>query len=84
MAIPCGIRASMAGGQGRSPRADEPRDGDRPAQGRSGAIVPAHFIQNVTVAPRREDGALGAMGTSISKNPFMHFRFKGGQSPARR
>ena len=45
----------------------------------SGALVPAHFIQNVTVTHAGKTVLSAQWGTSISKNPFMHFRFKGGK-----
>jgi len=45
----------------------------------SGAVVPAHFIQNVTVTHAGKTVLSAQWGTSISKNPFMHFRFKGGK-----
>ena len=44
-----------------------------------GEKIPAHFIQNVTVTCAGKTVLSAQWGTSISKNPFMHFRFKGGK-----
>ncbi len=44
-----------------------------------GKLVPPHFIQNVTVTCAGRTVLTAQWGTSISKNPFMHFRFKGGK-----
>ena len=44
-----------------------------------GDIVPAHFIQNVTVTHAGKTVLSAQWGPAISKNPFMHFRFKGGK-----
>ncbi|MBZ2209593.1 thiosulfate oxidation carrier complex protein SoxZ [Massilia soli] len=44
----------------------------------AGKAVPAHFIQNL-VAKWNDKVVLDAvMGTSISKDPFLSFKFKGG------
>ncbi len=44
-----------------------------------GNLVPPHFIRNVTVTHGGKTVLSAQWGTSISKNPFMHFRFKGGK-----
>jgi len=44
-----------------------------------GDIVPAHFIQNVTVTHAGKTVLSAQWGPAISKNPFVHFRFKGGK-----
>jgi sulfur-oxidizing protein SoxZ len=44
----------------------------------SGAAVPAHFIQNL-IAKHNDKVVLDMlMGTSVSKDPFLSFKFKGG------
>lgn len=44
----------------------------------AGKAVPAHFIQTL-VAKLKDKVVLDAvMGTSISKDPFLSFKFKGG------
>lgn len=44
----------------------------------SGNIVPAHFIQNVTVACNGKTVLSAQWGPAVSKDPFMSFKFKGG------
>jgi sulfur-oxidizing protein SoxZ len=45
----------------------------------SGAVIPAHFIQKL-VARCNDRVVLDAlMGTSVSKDPFLSFKFKGGK-----
>ena len=44
-----------------------------------GNLVPAHFIRNVTVTHAGKTVLSAQWGTSISRNPFMHFRFMGGK-----
>lgn len=44
----------------------------------SGVLVPPHFIQNL-VAKHNDKVVLDMlMGTSVSKDPFLSFKFKGG------
>jgi sulfur-oxidizing protein SoxZ len=45
----------------------------------SGNLVPAHFIRNVTVTHGGKTVLSAQWGTSVSRNPFLHFRFKGGK-----
>jgi sulfur-oxidizing protein SoxZ len=45
----------------------------------AGAVIPAHFIQNL-VAKCNDKVVLDALfGTSVSKDPFLSFKFKGGK-----
>ena len=44
-----------------------------------GAIVPAWFIQNVVVTHAGKVVMSAQWGPSISKNPFVNFRFSGGK-----
>ena len=44
-----------------------------------GTNVPAHFIQNVTATHNGKVVLSAQWGTGVSKNPFLHFRFKGGK-----
>jgi sulfur-oxidizing protein SoxZ len=79
MADPMRIRANMAGDkvEVRVLMAHEMETGLR--KDASGSLVPPHFIQNVSVTHNGKT-VLGAQwGTSVSKNPFLHFRFKGGK-----
>ncbi len=43
-----------------------------------GSIVPAHFIQNVTATCQGRTVLSAQWGPAISKNPFLSFKFKGG------
>jgi sulfur-oxidizing protein SoxZ len=73
------IRANMAGDkvEVRALMAHEMETGLR--KDASGKPVPAHFIQNVSVTHNGKTVLSAQWGTSISKNPFLHFRFKGGK-----
>ena len=79
MADPMKIRAKLEGDKVdvRVLMSHEMETGQR--KDGSGAVVPAHFIQNVTVTCAGRTVLSAQWGTSISKNPFMHFRFKGGK-----
>jgi sulfur-oxidizing protein SoxZ len=43
----------------------------------AGKVIPAHFIQNVSVRHKERDVFLAQFGPSISKDPFLSFKFKG-------
>ncbi len=43
-----------------------------------GNLVPAHFIQNVTATCQGRPVLSAQWGPAISKNPFLSFKFKGG------
>jgi sulfur-oxidizing protein SoxZ len=79
MADPMRIRAAMDRGKVdiKVLMAHEMETGQRKdAQGR---IVPAHFIRNVTVTHAGRTVLAAQWGTSVSRNPFLHFRFTGGK-----
>lgn len=44
----------------------------------AGKLVPAHFIQNVSVKHKDKEVLAAQFGASISKDPFLAFKFKGG------
>jgi len=44
-----------------------------------GKIIPAHFIRNVSVTHAGKTVLSAQWGTSVSRNPFLHFRFGGGK-----
>jgi len=79
MSDPMRIRASMAGDkvEVRVLMAHEMETGQR--KDASGKLVPAHFIQNISVTHNGRTVLSAQWGTSISKNPFLHFRFGGGK-----
>jgi sulfur-oxidizing protein SoxZ len=79
MADPMRIRASMTGGkvEVKVLMAHEMETGQR--KDAQGKIVPAHFIRNVTVTHAGRTVLAAEWGTSVSRNPFLHFRFSGGK-----
>jgi sulfur-oxidizing protein SoxZ len=79
MADPMRVRASMKGDkvEVRVLMSHEMETGLR--KDSKGSIIPAHFIRNVTVTHAGKTVLSAQWGPSISKNPFMHFRFKGGK-----
>ena len=44
----------------------------------AGKLVPAHFIQQISVRHKEREVLSAQFGPSISKDPFVGFRFKGG------
>ena len=43
-----------------------------------GKVVPAHFIQQITVRHNEREVLSAQFGPSVAKDPFVGFRFKGG------
>jgi sulfur-oxidizing protein SoxZ len=43
-----------------------------------GEFIPAHFIQEIKVEHNDKVVALCILGSSVSRNPFLKLRFKGG------
>jgi len=43
-----------------------------------GDVVPAHYIQNVTVRHEARVVLLAQWGPAVSKNPYLGFKFRGG------
>ncbi len=79
MPDPMRIRASMVGDKVdvKVLMAHEMETGLR--KDAKGQAIPAHFIQNVTVTHNGKTVFSAQWGPSISKNPFLHFRFAGGK-----
>ena len=78
MAEPMKIRASLAGDgtEVRVLMSHEMETGQRKdAQGR---LIPAWFIQSVTITHAGRNVLAAQFGPAIAKNPFLAFRFKGG------
>jgi sulfur-oxidizing protein SoxZ len=46
---------------------------------KSGEIIPAHFIQEVTAEYGGKNVLTAHWGGSVSKNPYLAFKFKGGK-----
>lgn len=47
-------------------------------KGADGALVPAHFISNVSVRLGGREVLRAQWGPAIAKNPFLQFAFRGG------
>ena len=79
MADPMRIRATMAGDkvEVRVLMAHEMETGQR--KDAKGELIPAWFIQNVTAVHNGRTVMSAEWGPAVSKNPFLHFRFKGGK-----
>ncbi|MGE5338681.1 MAG: thiosulfate oxidation carrier complex protein SoxZ [Gemmatimonadota bacterium] len=45
----------------------------------NGKVVPAHFIQNVTVTCAGKTVLAAEWGPAVAKNPYMQFKFQGGK-----
>ena len=43
----------------------------------AGALVPAHYISNVTVTHAGKTVLAAEWGPAVSKNPYLQFKFKG-------
>ena len=79
MADPMKIRATMAGDKVDVKDPHEPRDGDRPAQGREGRDLPAWFIQNVTATHNGKTVLSAEWGPRSRRIPSSSFKFAGGK-----
>jgi sulfur-oxidizing protein SoxZ len=79
MADPMKIRATMSGDkvEVKVLMAHEMETGQR--KDSKGALIPAHFIQNVTATHNGKVVLSAEWGPAVSKNPFMSFRFSGGK-----
>lgn len=47
---------------------------------KTGKLIPAHFIQEVTCEHNGTAVMTAYWGAAISKNPYLSFRFKGGKA----
>ena len=79
MAEPMRIRASARDGSTNVKvlMSHEMESGQR--KDASGKIVPAHFIQRVTVIHQGKTVLSAQWGPAVAKNPFLEFNFQGGQ-----
>jgi sulfur-oxidizing protein SoxZ len=80
MADPMRIRATMAGDkvEVRVLMAHEMETGQR--KDAKGELIPAWFIQNVSAVHNGRTVMSAEWGPAVSKNPFLHFRFKGAKA----
>ena len=79
MADPMKSRAQMAGDkvEVRVLMSHEMETGQR--KDSKGALIPPHFIQNVTAVHNGRTVLSAEWGPAVSKNPFLSFRFSGGK-----
>jgi sulfur-oxidizing protein SoxZ len=47
---------------------------------KTGQLIPAHFIQEVTCEHNGKNVLTALWGAAISKNPYLSFRFKGAKA----
>jgi sulfur-oxidizing protein SoxZ len=78
MADPMKIRATLLGDstEVKVLMSHEMETGQR--KDAQGAVIPAWFIQSVTVTSGGKTVLSAQWGTAIAKNPFLAFKFKGG------
>ena len=78
MADPMKIRANLVGDstEVKVLMCHEMETGQR--KDAQGAVIPAWFIQKVTVSHNDNVVLSAQWGPAVSKNPFVSFRFKGG------
>ena len=79
MADPMRIRASVAGDatEVKVLMSHEMETGQR--KDSKGAVIPAHFIQNVTATHNGKVVLTAEWGPAVAKNPFLSFKFAGGK-----
>ncbi len=79
MADPMKIRANVVGDKVvvKALMAHEMETGQR--KDTAGKNIPAWFIQNVTATHNGKSVLSAQWGPSVSKNPFLEFRFSGGK-----
>jgi sulfur-oxidizing protein SoxZ len=79
MADPMRIRAKMEGDKVdvRVLMSHEMETGQR--KDSKGALIPAHYIQNVTATHNGKTVLSAEWGPAVSKNPFLAFKFSGGK-----
>lgn len=77
MADPMKIRAQMKGdvAEIRVLMSHPMETGQR--KDNTGKVIPAHFIQSLTVAVNGKTVVDGQVGTSVSRNPVFGFKVKG-------
>ena len=78
MADPMKIRASAKEGvtEVKILMSHEMETGQR--KDTAGALIPAHFITEVSAEHNGKQVLAAQFGTAVSKNPYLAFKFKGG------
>jgi len=81
MAEPMRIRATMAGDVADvKVLMNHPMETGTRKDGKTGQMVPAHFIQEVTASVNGKTVLNAEIGPAISKNPFLGFKVKGAKA----
>jgi sulfur-oxidizing protein SoxZ len=81
MAEPMKIRASMAGGAAEVKcLMNHPMETGLRKDAKTGAVVPAHHITNVTATLNGKPVLDAQWGGGISKNPYLAFKVAGAKS----
>jgi sulfur-oxidizing protein SoxZ len=81
MAEPMKIRATMAGDVADvKVLMNHPMETGSRKDAKTGQLVPAHFIQEVTATINGANVLEANFGTGISKNPYLGFKVKGAKA----
>ena len=81
MAEPMRIRATMAGDVADvKVLMNHPMETGTRKDAKTGQLVPAHFIQEVTATLNGKTVLDAEIGPAVSKNPFLGFRVKGAKA----
>ncbi len=81
MAEPMRIRATMAGDVADvKVLMNHPMETGLRKDAKTGQLVPAHFIQEVTATVNGKEVLTADLGSGISKNPYLGFKVKGAKA----
>lgn len=81
MAEPMKIRATMQGDVADvKVLMNHPMETGQRKDAKTGAVIPAHFIQSVNASLNGKNVLAAQWGVAISKNPFLGFKVKGAKS----
>ncbi len=81
MAEPMKIRATMAGDTADiKVLMNHPMETGQRKDAKTGQLIPAHFIQNVTAQVNGKTVLEAQWSQAISKNPFLGFKVKGAKA----
>ncbi len=81
MAEPMRIRATMAGDVADvKVLMNHPMETGTRKDGKTGQLIPAHFIQEVTATVNGKTVLDAEIGPAVSRNPFLGFRVKGAKA----
>jgi sulfur-oxidizing protein SoxZ len=81
MAEPMRIRATMAGDVADvKVLMNHPMETGLRKDAKTGQLIPAHFIQEVTATINGKEVLSADLGSGISKNPYLGFKVKGAKA----